>query len=35
MTANLKKAGVMGWPVEHSLSPRLHRFWLCPSRRKN
>jgi shikimate dehydrogenase len=22
------KAGVMGWPVSHSLSPRLHRFWL-------
>lgn len=22
------KAGVVGWPVKHSLSPRLHRFWL-------
>ncbi|MGA0393278.1 MAG: shikimate dehydrogenase family protein, partial [Rhodospirillales bacterium] len=22
------KAGVMGWPVGHSLSPRLHGFWL-------
>ena len=21
-------AGVMGWPVEHSKSPRLHGFWL-------
>ena len=21
-------AGVMGWPVEHSLSPRLHGHWL-------
>ena len=21
-------AGVMGWPVEHSLSPRLHGYWL-------
>lgn len=21
-------AGVMGWPVKHSLSPRLHGFWL-------
>lgn len=21
-------AGVMGWPVRHSLSPRLHRFWF-------
>ncbi|HZL60212.1 MAG TPA: shikimate dehydrogenase [Stellaceae bacterium] len=27
MTA-LKKAGVMGWPVAHSLSPALHEFWL-------
>lgn len=24
-----KKAGVMGWPVEHSLSPRLHGYWLA------
>jgi shikimate dehydrogenase len=22
------KAGVMGWPISHSLSPRLHGFWL-------
>jgi len=22
------KAGVVGWPVSHSLSPRLHRYWL-------
>ncbi len=22
------KAGVLGWPVEHSLSPRLHNYWL-------
>lgn len=22
------KAGVMGWPITHSLSPRLHGFWL-------
>lgn len=21
-------AGVMGWPVKHSLSPRLHGYWL-------
>lgn len=21
-------AGIMGWPVSHSLSPRLHGFWL-------
>ncbi len=24
----MKRAGVMGWPVEHSRSPALHRFWL-------
>jgi len=24
----MKKAGVMGWPVAHSLSPALHQFWL-------
>lgn len=23
-----KVAGVLGWPVGHSLSPRLHGFWL-------
>ncbi len=23
-----KKAGIMGWPVGHSLSPRLHGYWL-------
>ena len=23
-----RKAGVMGWPVEHSRSPALHGFWL-------
>lgn len=23
-----KKACVMGWPVSHSLSPKLHGFWL-------
>jgi shikimate dehydrogenase len=22
------KAGVMGWPVDHSLSPVVHRYWL-------
>lgn len=27
MTQNIK-AGVMGWPINHSLSPRLHGFWL-------
>ena len=23
-----KRAGVMGWPVSHSMSPRLHGYWL-------
>lgn len=23
-----KLAGVIGWPVEHSLSPKLHNYWL-------
>lgn len=27
-TAKTIKAGVIGWPVEHSLSPRLHGYWL-------
>ncbi len=26
------KAGVMGWPVGHSLSPTLHRYWLHENR---
>lgn len=25
---SIKKAGVVGFPVSHSLSPRLHGFWL-------
>lgn len=24
----MKKAAVIGWPISHSLSPRLHGFWL-------
>ncbi len=28
VTGRAKVAGVMGWPVAHSLSPRLHNFWL-------
>lgn len=28
MTEELKRACVMGWPVSHSLSPKLHGFWL-------
>jgi shikimate dehydrogenase len=27
-TGRARLAGVMGWPVAHSLSPRLHGFWL-------
>ncbi len=23
-----RRAGVMGWPVNHSLSPRIHGYWL-------
>lgn len=28
LTGKTRLAGVMGWPVTHSLSPRLHGFWL-------
>lgn len=28
ITGAAKVAGVMGWPVAHSLSPRLHGYWL-------
>lgn len=28
MTGNTIVAGVIGWPVSHSLSPRLHTYWL-------
>jgi shikimate dehydrogenase len=28
LTGHARLAGVMGWPVAHSLSPRLHGFWL-------
>jgi shikimate dehydrogenase len=24
----LPRAGVIGWPVAHSLSPTIHRYWL-------
>src|SRR5215471_19483685 len=30
VTARL--AGVIGWPIAHSLSPRLHAHWLMESR---
>jgi shikimate dehydrogenase len=29
MTGAAKIAGVIGWPVAHSLSPRLHGYWLA------
>ncbi|RAU23708.1 shikimate dehydrogenase [Paramagnetospirillum kuznetsovii] len=28
ISGKAKLAGVMGWPVSHSRSPRLHGFWL-------
>lgn len=28
LTGQAKLAGVMGWPVGHSRSPRLHGYWL-------
>jgi len=28
LSGSAKLAGVIGWPVAHSLSPRLHGYWL-------
>ena len=28
ITGSAKLAGVMGWPIAHSLSPRLHGYWI-------
>lgn len=28
ITAEAKLAGVMGWPVAHSISPLVHNYWL-------
>ncbi len=28
LTGAARVAGVIGWPIAHSLSPRLHGFWL-------
>ena len=29
ISGKAKLAGVIGWPVTHSLSPRLHSYWLA------
>jgi len=29
LTGAAKLAGVVGWPIAHSLSPRLHAYWLA------
>jgi shikimate dehydrogenase len=29
ITGRARLAGVMGWPIAHSRSPRLHGFWLA------
>ena len=29
ITGAARLAGVIGWPVAHSRSPRLHGFWLA------
>ena len=28
ISESTKLAGIMAWPVSHSLSPRLHRYWI-------
>ncbi len=28
LSGSAKIAGVIGWPVDHSLSPRLHSYWI-------
>ncbi len=28
IAGNATLAGVMGWPIAHSLSPRIHNYWL-------
>jgi shikimate dehydrogenase len=32
LTGKSRIAGVFGWPVDHSRSPRLHGFWLAQHR---
>jgi shikimate dehydrogenase len=28
LTGKARVAGVIGWPISHSRSPRLHGYWL-------
>src|SRR5438270_4752150 len=28
LTGTTRLAGILGWPVSHSRSPRLHGYWL-------
>jgi len=28
LTGRTRIAGIFGWPVDHSRSPRLHSYWL-------
>ena len=28
MSAALRRVGIVGWPLAHSLSPLIHRFWM-------
>ena len=28
LTGHARVAGIIGWPVAHSRSPRLHGYWL-------
>lgn len=32
LTGHAKIAGIAGWPVGHSLSPRLHGYWIAEHR---
>jgi shikimate dehydrogenase len=32
LTGHAKVAGIAGWPVGHSLSPRLHGYWIAEHR---